>query len=138
MRECAILKDNQEILSITTDELVVKEAVYHATYYRRYTICIYNCKRETKQSKRTFQIAFDIGEDFLLNLYDHPNVVEFKTVTTLVNDRMTNEGFTDNDMTYVKIHLREKIESYQLKHFKYVNVDKQKSFFLYLSKLKMY
>ena len=138
MRECAILKDNQEILSITTDELVAKEAVYHATCYRRYTICIYNCKRETKQSKRTFQIAFDIVEDFLLNLYDHPNVVEFKTVTTLVNDGMKNEGFTDNDMAYVKRHLKEKIESYQLKHFKFVNVDKRKSFFLYLSKLKMY
>ena len=39
--DCAILKDDQEILSITTDEPVAKEAVYHATCYRRYTICIY-------------------------------------------------------------------------------------------------
>ena len=33
VRECAILKDDQKILSITTDELVAKEAVYHATCY---------------------------------------------------------------------------------------------------------
>ena len=39
---------------------------------------------------------------------------------------MKNKGLTDNDIAYVKIHLREKIESYQLKHFKFVNVDNQK------------
>ena len=46
-------------------------------------------------------------------------------MTTLVNDRMKNKGFTD-DIAYVKRHLREKIEPYQLKHFTFVNVDKQK------------
>ena len=65
----------------------------HATCYRRYTICIYNCKRETNQSKSTLQIAVDIVEDFLLNLYDHPDVVELKTVTTLVNDRMNDKRY---------------------------------------------
>ena len=53
-------------------------------------------------------------------------MVEFKTVTTLVNDRMKNKGFTDDDIAYVKRHLREKIESYQLKHFRFIYVDKQK------------
>ena len=48
------------------------------------------------------QIAFDIVEDFLLNLYDHPDVVEFETVTNLVNNRMKNKGFTDNDIGYLK------------------------------------
>ena len=82
------------------------------------------------------QIAFDIVEDFLFNLHDHPDVVEFKTVTTLVHYRMKNKGFTNDDIAYVKRHSREKIESYQ---FKFANVDKQKLvFFLYLSKLKMY
>ena len=75
------------------------------------------------------QIAFDIVEDFLLNLYDHPDVVEFETVTNLVNNRMKNKGFTDNDIGYLKRCLREKIESYQLKHFKFVNVGKQKFHF---------
>ena len=79
-----------------------------------------------ERSKSTLQIAFDIVEDFLLNLYGHPDVVEFKTVTILVNDRMKNKGFTDDDIAYVKRHLREKIEPYQLKHFTFVNVDKQK------------
>ena len=51
VREFVILKDDQEILSIATNELVAKEAVFRATCYRRYTICIYNCKTETKQSK---------------------------------------------------------------------------------------
>ena len=95
----------------------------NATCYRRYIMCICNCKREIKQSKSTLQITFNIVEDFLFNLYDHPDVVEFKAVTTSVNNRMKNKGFTDHDIAYVKRHLREKIESY---HFEFVNVDKQK------------
>ena len=47
-------------------------------------------------------------------------------MTALVNDRMKTKGFTDGDIAYVKRHLRENIESYQLKHFKFVDVGKQK------------
>ena len=43
-------------------------------------------------------------------------------MTALVNDRMKNKGFTDDDIAYVNGHLRENIESYQLKHFKSVDV----------------
>ena len=39
---------------------------------------------------------------------------------------MKTKGFTDGDIAYVKRHLRENIESYQLKHFKFVDVGKQK------------
>ena len=44
-------------------------------------------------------------------------------MTALVNDRMKNKGFTDDDIAYVNRHLRENIESYQLKHFKFVDVN---------------
>ena len=47
-------------------------------------------------------------------------------MTALVNDRMKNKGFTDDDIAYVNGHLRENIESYQLKHFKSVDVSQQK------------
>ena len=66
----------------------------------------------------------------MLNLYDHPDVVGFKTVTTLVNARIKSKGFTHNDIVYIKKHLREKIETY---HFKFVNVDKQKLVILSVS-----
>lgn len=39
---------------------------------------------------------------------------------------MKNNGFTDDDIAYVNRHLRENIESYQLKHFKSVDVSQQK------------
>ena len=39
---------------------------------------------------------------------------------------MKTKGFTDDDIAYVKRHLKENIESYQLKHFKFVDVGKQK------------
>ena len=48
-------------------------------------------------------------------------------MTALVNDRMKNIGFTDDDIAYVNRHLRENIESCQLKHFKFVDASQQKT-----------
>ena len=45
-------------------------------------------------------------------------------MTTLVCDRMKNKGFTDDDIAYIKRHLRERMECFQLKYFNQVNVDK--------------
>ena len=47
-------------------------------------------------------------------------------MTALVNDRMKTKEFTGDDIAYVKRHLKENKESYQLKHFKFVDVGKQK------------
>ena len=39
-------------------------------------------KERLNNQNACFKIAFDILEDILLNLYDHPNVAEFKSVPT--------------------------------------------------------
>ena len=69
------------MLAITTDELIAKEAVYHPRCYRKYTIKLYHGQREAKNEKSLLQIAFDVVEDYLLELHEKPDVVEFKILT---------------------------------------------------------
>ena len=68
--------------SVTTDELVAKEAVYHAIE----DVQLVSTTVKEKVNQKVCFVAFDVAEYLLLNLCDHPDVVQFKTVTTFVNN----------------------------------------------------
>ena len=73
IRKASLLRGDQWIAAITTDDLIAKEAKYHKTCYRDYTRVNY---KVAKDYWANIDEPFEVMKDILFDLYDSPNVQE--------------------------------------------------------------
>ena len=84
IRESATVKDDKKVLAHVSDELIAKESVYHTSCYRRCTITLYNSKREKKDETNMTECTFETVKEYLVNLYETPDLIEYVKVTEVV------------------------------------------------------
>lgn len=109
IRNLAIERNDTAVMAIASDELISKEACYHASCYRAYTKPVNATPLQSKEE----EIDSEYSEiwKFLGDLFDNPQVVLFKRLQTMV------------DSVSGRKNLRRKIES-QTDCYKFVNVGK--------------
>lgn len=95
VRKAAMIQDDSVVLAITTDELIAKEAFYHASCYKSYTaICYRKVNEKTfPEEDKTLDEAFQDVSTFLENLIANPNVVKFSTITAIYEERLIEKQF---------------------------------------------
>ena len=97
VRKVAFEQNDTAFIAIASDELIAKEAHYHATCYRSYTRLNYTPVPEKRHDSDLNNVW-----KFLSNVYDNPVAVPFKRLQELVatpsekkNRRGTIENRTD-------------------------------------------
>ena len=74
IRKASLLRGDQRIAAITTDDLIAKEAKYHKTCHRDYTRVNY---KVAKDYQTNIDEPFEAVKDILFDLYDSPDVIEY-------------------------------------------------------------
>ena len=74
IRKASLLRGDQRIAGITTDDLIAKEPKYHKTCYRSYTRVNY---KVAKDYQTNIDEPFEAVKDILFDLYDSPDVIEY-------------------------------------------------------------
>ena len=77
----ALERNDTAVIAITSNELIAKEARYHATCYRSYTKPVYTPKPQTHSYD---DLKYKEVWKFLSDLYDNPEVFPFKRLQELV------------------------------------------------------
>ena len=109
IRKVATDRNDTAVMAIASDELVVKEARYHATCYRSYTKPSYTTQL---QSNSEIDAKYIKVWKFLSDLFDNPEVVPFNRLQELIS---TTSG---------KKNLRRTIEN-NTDCYKFVNIGKE-------------
>ena len=109
IRKVATDRNDTAVMAIASDELVAKEARYHATCYRSYTKPSYTTQL---QSNSEIDAKYIKVWKFLSDLFDNPEVVPFKRLQELIS---TTSG---------KKNLRRTIEN-NTDCYKFVNIGKE-------------
>ena len=97
IRKMATDRNDTAVMAIASDELIAKEARYHATCYRSYTKPVWT----QLQSNSEIDSKYTKVWKFLSDLFDNPEVVPFKRLQALTtisgkkNLRRTIENNTD-------------------------------------------
>ena len=58
IRQSAIHKGDKRILALAADELIAKEAVYHKSCYRKYSLPLYSSQREKIDDISVTEVSF--------------------------------------------------------------------------------
>ena len=74
IRKASLIRGDQRIAAITTDDLIAKEAKYHKTCCRNYTQVDYKVVKDYQSNEDE---PFDAVKDILFDLYDSPDVIEY-------------------------------------------------------------
>ena len=122
IRKCAAVKNDKRIMALTADELVAKEACYHKRCYSVYTISLYNEQREWHPEGESFSdMAINCLREMLAELYESPDVVEFKTLIDVVEKHLVSRDVDKSEIFQTKKNLRRKIET-NIQGFQFLNV----------------
>ncbi|CAB3978709.1 Hypothetical predicted protein [Paramuricea clavata] len=100
-KKASLLRGDQRIAAITTDDLIAKEAKYHKTCYRNYTRVNYKVVKDYQSNEDE---PFDAVKEILFDLYDSPDVIEYAILTKALQDNL--RGLEGVDEKYI-ILLRE-------------------------------
>ena len=87
IREIAGQRNDNELLAITSDELIAKEAHYHASYYRTYTK-FYQKKQLGTEEDGEFSNAWEL----LIDLFEDPKVEDskiYRAYAKVIHERRT-------------------------------------------------
>ena len=107
IRKLACERNDTTVMAIASDELVAKEACYHASCYRAYTKPLY-----TKQQQSQIDPEYAEVWKFLSDLFDKPEVVSFQRLQALM------------PATSQKKNLRRTIEN-KTNCYKFINIGKE-------------
>lgn len=119
IRKMANERNDTVVMAIAADELVAKEARYHATCYRSYTKPVVT---EQLQSNSEINSKYTEVWEFLTDLFDNPEVVPFKRLQALIST------------TLGKKNLRRTIEE-KTDCYKFVNIGQE--LLIYLTSLEI-
>ena len=122
IRQSAISKNDKRILASAADEPIAKEPVYHKSCYRKYTLPLYNSQREKRHNISATEVSFEPVKDYLLQLYEEPDIIEYSVLTDIVESELVQHEFTDETIIQsVKKNLKRKIKQI-LTGFNFLNI----------------
>ena len=115
VRKVSILKDDTQILAICTGELTDKEAMYHRSCYRSYTLILYKHENPIagKKNDTVFDKAYNVVKVVLQDLVRNRNFIEYIKVTERYQEVLVKESFCSHtEIIQYKKNLKGKIEVY--------------------------
>ena len=91
IKEASKIRSDAEIIVLSADDLIAKEAHYHATCYRLYTLVIYtqNAVHEEGVEEEYHddeEEAFETVKQKLCQLYGAPDIIEFIVISSAYED----------------------------------------------------
>ena len=119
----ATQKNDFNILSILTQDLIAIEGHYHKSCYCKYTLSNKNIDRDHQDEyayKTREQEAFKKIIDYLHELAQSSNLVPFTNISSMMEDTMMDLGVEITSST--KRHLKRNIEE-KISNVKFINVD---------------
>ena len=117
-------KSDAQLTSLSTEELVAKEAYYHSSCYSTYTVILYHHDRGNATNTQSISnIVFAAIKTQLTNLYKNPDVVEFTKFTKEVEAKLSSEEYDPKEIDSAKQNLRRTIENHS-EHFHFVNTSR--------------
>ena len=120
IRKANLLRGDQRIAAITTDDLIAKEAKYHKTCYRDYTRANY---KVAKDNQTNIDEPFEAVKGILFDSYDSLDVIEYAVLTKALEDNLKGlEGADNKYINSAKKNLRRKIENL-LNGFNFITVN---------------
>ena len=63
-------------------------------------ICLFNKQREAKNEESVLQIAFGFAEDYLIELYEHPEIIEFTVLTGILEEERNKTSYDSETIAY--------------------------------------
>jgi hypothetical protein len=109
IRKASLLRGDQRIAAITTDDLIAKEAKYHKTCYRNYTRVNYKVVKDYQSNEDE---PFDGVKEILFDLYDSPDVIEYAILTKALEDNLRGlDGVDEKYINSAKRNLKRKNEN---------------------------
>ena len=82
IKEASLLNNDPRIAALSADALIAKEAAYHKSYYRDFThIATANKPGIEEDDKEELDNSFDVVQDFIRDVTENPDIVEYKLVT---------------------------------------------------------
>ena len=111
VRKAAMEKNDSNVLAITSDDIIAKEASYHASCYKTYTRICY--KSKSNQSNDDDSAVEDPASDkvrqFLDDLVNSPDVIKFTDVVAVYEDELQKNGVDQSYITSFKKNLKRNI-----------------------------
>ena len=83
IRQTSKIREDSDMMTLSADDLIAKEAFYHASCYKAYTKFIHaleKCDDEVDKTVDESDEAFEAVKKKLRELYDDPDIVEFTTI----------------------------------------------------------
>jgi len=111
VRKAAMEKNDSNVLAITSDDIIAKEASYHASCYKTYTRICYKSKSNQRNDDDSAveDPASDRVRQFLDDLVNSPDVIKFTDVVAVYEDELQKNGVDQSYITSLKNNLKRKI-----------------------------
>ena len=78
VRKASQMRNDADIMRVTSDELIAKEAYYHGTCYRAYTVIVSKSSGTDPYENVEYNVidqSFETVKCYLLDLYQSPDVI---------------------------------------------------------------
>ena len=99
------------MLSVTSDELIAREASHHASCYKNYAVTCYKKEKEKNltEQEKALNSTFELVKRYLNELKLNPKVVKFSVITKLYEESLKEAQFDEKYIQSLKNNLKRKI-----------------------------
>ena len=114
-------------MALSADDLIAKEAFYHASCYKYYTEVTHafeKCYGEFDKTVDESDEAFEAVKKKLQELYDDPDIVEFPTIKNLYETLLQSSSIVGERIKHLKKNLSRKVMN-NLFGFNFIENDKR-------------
>ena len=137
IRRASEMRQDMKMIALTGDELIAKEAHYHASCYRLYTRIMYQQDKTGENFDYAVdesEEAFELVKEKLKYLYEQPDIIEFTTICDVYESDLHQKSIDNKSITSLKKNLRRKIMN-NLVGFNFIDVNRR--YFVYPETLKI-
>ena len=107
VRQSALEKCEEQLISLSTEELIAKEAYYHSSCYSTYNFILYHRDRGNATNTQSISdIAYPAIKIHLTNLYKNPDVVEFTKYTKEAKAKLSSAEYDPKEIDSAKRNIK--------------------------------
>ena len=111
IKEASLLNNDPRIAALCADVLIAKEAAYHKSHYRDFTrIATANKPGTEEDNKEELDNSFDAVQDFIRDITENPDIVEYKLVTGIFENGLRKSNMTDDYIKNAKKNFGERLK----------------------------
>ena len=109
IRKASEIRNDMKMIALSSEELIAKEAKYHASCYRDYTRALYIKDKNVPENLNVCDEAFELVKQKLKELYKNPSVLEFVTISSVYERNLLESSIEKAIAASLKKNLKRKI-----------------------------